>query len=60
MVRDDFEVVWYMEERSSREAGVAEVADFGAPFMVVALWVGGLVPGCNDWSPRGVSRMTRK
>lgn len=62
-VREDFAVVWYMEERSSREARVAEVEGLDVPFNVVDVGAPGCVgrvPGCKDVRPRGVSRMTRK
>lgn len=56
------EVVWYMELRSSREAGaVVDGAglEAGCPLVEACGWVG-LVPGCRDCKPRGVSRITRK
>lgn len=34
--REAFDVVWYMDERSSREARVVEELGFGAPFTVGA------------------------
>lgn len=58
MGREAFDVVWYIELRSSSEAGVADGCLGAEPFMEAWGWVG-LVPGCRDWRPRGVSRVTR-
>ena len=58
--REDFDVVWYMEERSSSEVGATGAGGLVPPLRIEAEGLGGLVPGCSDWSPRGVSRTTRK
>lgn len=63
--REAFAVVWYMELRSSREAEIGPEADddaagcFCAP-LAAGCKLEGRVPECNDWKPRGVSRITRK
>jgi hypothetical protein len=49
-----------MEVRSSSEARVAEDDGFEPPLTLAEDGLDALVPGCKDWSPRGVSRMTRK
>ena len=58
--RDAFAVVWYIFERRSREAELVVVVGLGVPLTVVASFGLGLVPGCKDCKPRGVSSTTRK
>ena len=60
--RDDFAVVWYMLERSSRDAGAAEgpACDLALPLAVGPAALLGRVPGCKDCNPLGVSKTTRK
>ena len=57
---EDLAVVWYIFERRSREAELVVVVGLGVPLTVVASFGLGLVPGCKDCKPRGVSSTTRK